>query len=65
MTVKHKVLKLLDKPKKAFMMLGDVKIEYWEVKVLMGCKGLVYESLATFSSENDANKLRVGDILER
>ena len=65
MTSKHKVLKILDKPKKTFMILSDIKIEYWEVKVLMGCKGLVYESLATFSNEDDARKLCVGDIFER
>lgn len=65
MTKKHKVLKILGNPLKTSMMLGNEVIEYWEVKVLMGCEDLVYESSATFASKEDAKSLKIGMTFNR
>lgn len=65
MTKKHEVLKVLGEPIKATMNLGDKEIEYWEVKVLLSCGDFVYESLATFMTEEHAKNLKAGKVFNR
>ena len=61
----HKVVEILDSPKKVNLKLDHLDIEYWSVPVIMKGSKKPYESAVTFENLNKAMMLVEGDIFLR
>jgi len=59
------VIEILGKPEQMKLVLDNVAIVYWGVKVKMMGEGHIIESIVTFDKIGKAKKLRVGDVFER
>lgn len=61
----HEVVIILDKPTLIKQIMDHTTIEYWSVSAVMKNKDDVYNSVVTFENEEDALKLKVGDVFFR
>ena len=61
----YHVTEILGEPEQMKLILDNVTIAYWGVKVKMAGEGLTIESIVTFDKIGKAKKLRVGDVFER
>lgn len=61
----YHVTEILGEPEQMKLVLDNVAIVYWGVKVKMMGEGLTIESIVTFDKIGKAKKLRVGDVFDR
>jgi len=61
----HKVIVILDEPKRVALKLDHLDIEYWSVTVIMKGSKKEYESSVTFETFDKAIALKEGDTFLR
>lgn len=63
--IPHEVIKILGDPEELTIRLDHVSVDYWGVPVILKQERDQHESIVTFESIEEANKLRIGMVFLR
>lgn len=63
--IPHEVVRIIGEPVSMEWKMDHVTLAYWGVPVILKQEREQHESIVTFESYEEANKLRVGDVFLR